>query len=325
MMTFNELKEFISSKMRLSHIYQPLLIKSLIDAGGTATIRQMAISFLSQDESQIIYYEKRLKNMPVRVLSKHGVIKLEGDLITLQTNKLSFKQKAELKRICEEKLQKFIEKRGLSLWDYRFLDSEPVRDSLRFRVIKEAKGRCALCGATKTVRPLDVDHIIPRSKGGKTEYENLQVLCSKCNRTKGNKDQTDFRSLSPKEDDSSCEFCSKKTSQEVIIENDFAFATKDGYPVTEGHTLILPKRHVSDFFDLSENERSAINDLLQIRRKQLLEKDREIKGFNVGVNCGSVAGQTIFHSHVHLIPRRPGDTPNPRGGVRGVIPEKMNY
>lgn len=324
-MRFEELQDFLKSKMRLSHIYQPLLIKSLIEAGGTATIRQMAITFLAQDESQILYYEKRLKEMPIKVLSKHGVIVREGDIISLTTQKLSFEQKAELKKICEEKLQEYVASRGLAIWDYRLLDTEPIPDSLRFRVLKEAKGRCALCGATKNETPLDVDHIIPRSKGGKTVYENLQVLCSKCNRSKGNKDQTDFRGEIANKFEVGCLLCEKMKTQEILIENDFSFAILDSYPVSKGHTLVIPKRHVADYFEMTKNERNAVHDLLRIRHKHLLETDPSIDGFNVGVNTGKAAGQTVFHCHIHLIPRRLGDTHHPKGGVRGVIPNKMSY
>lgn len=192
-MEFEDLRDFLTSKMRMSHIYQPLLIKSLIEAGGATTLRQMAITFLSHDESQIRYYEKRLKEMPIRVLRKHGIIIREGNLIRLTTPKLTFVQEAELKKICEEKLQEYVASRGLAIWDYRLIDSEQVPDSLRYQVLKEAAGRCALCGVTKDEYPLEVDHIIPRSKGGKTVYENLQVLCTRCNRAKSNKDSTDFR------------------------------------------------------------------------------------------------------------------------------------
>lgn len=324
-MTYEELREFLTSRMRMSHIYQPLLIRSLLEAGGTATVRQMAVSFLAQDESQIQYYEKRIKEMPVKVLSKHGVISRDGDLIKLNTGKLDFKQQAELKRICEEKLQGFVESRGLAIWDYRLLDTEPIPDSLRFRVLKESGGRCALCGATKSESPLDVDHIIPRSKGGKTVYENLQVLCAKCNRSKGNKDRTDFRQVVSGEPQEGCVFCEDRNRPPKLPDNDLALMLLDGYPVTAGHTLIIPKRHVADYFDLTEVERVAIDDLLRIRRKQLMEGDPTIEGCNVGVNCGEVAGQTVFHCHVHLIPRRKGDVHDPRGGVRKVIRGKGRY
>ena len=88
---------------------------------------------------------------------------------------------------------------------------------------------------------------------------------------------------------------------------------------------MIPKRHFSDYFDMKKVEQDAIADLLQIRRRHLMEEDSKIQGFNVGVNSGRVAGQTIFHCHVHLIPRRTGDLEDPRGGIRGVIPSRMKY
>lgn len=122
-----------------------------------------------------------------------------------------------------------------------------------------------------------------------------------------------------------CPFCDRVKGGDVLLKNDLAFAITDEFPVSEGHTLILPIRHVADYFELTGSERAAMEELLRYQRRSLLERDPSIAGFNVGVNCGLTAGQTIFHCHVHLIPRRPGDTPNPRGGVRGVIPPKMHY
>lgn len=324
-MTYEQLKEFLTSKMKLTHIYQPLLIKSLIEVGGTATIRQLATVFLSQDESQVLYYEDRLKTWPIRVLSKHGVLTRQGDLLKLTVNKLTFQHKAELKRICEEKLQRYVANRGIAIWDYRLLDTDPIPDSLRFRVLKDAKGRCALCGTTKEMSPLDIDHIVPRSQGGKTKFENLQVLCARCNRAKGNKDRTDFKNTLSVDFIEGCIFCEAVKKRTILLENEFCIAFLDDYPVTEGHTLIVPRRHVTSYFEMSELERSAANDLIRIRRKQLLELDPSIEGVNIGVNCGESAGQTVDHIHIHFIPRRLGDTPNPQGGVRGVVPGRMKY
>ena len=262
--------------------------------------------------------------MPLRVLKKHNIVTHEGDLISLNVKKLNFEQKPQIKMLCEKSLREFIVKKGLGIWDYRLLDTDPIPDSLRYRVLKEADGRCTLCGATKKERPLDVDHIKPRSKGGKNVYENLQVLCSKCNRSKGNKDDTDFRDdlIDSVKD---CPFCYENIENRIVDELGTVSAIKDGYPVTEGHHLILPKIHTADYFSMPEKEKQDSHSLIEIIRRKLIAKDPSITGFNIGMNSGETAGQTIFHCHIHLIPRRAGDTPNPRGGVRGVIPEKMNY
>ena len=103
------------------------------------------------------------------------------------------------------------------------------------------------------------------------------------------------------------------------------FVVKDSFPVTKQHTLIIPHRHVSNFFDLNANELDDLNKILKEQRKKLLKLDKNITAFNIGVNAGVDAGQSIMHCHIHLIPRRKGDIENPRGGVRGVIPSKQKY
>lgn len=122
-----------------------------------------------------------------------------------------------------------------------------------------------------------------------------------------------------------CPFCYENAKLRVVDEFDSVFTIKDGFPVTDGHLLIIPKRHISDYFALTEKERQDAESLIKILRQRISEKDPSVTGFNVGANSGESAGQTIFHAHIHLIPRRDGDTPNPRGGVRGVIPGKMDY
>lgn len=134
------------------------------------------------------------------------------------------------------------------------------------------------------------------------------------------------KGISQKEKISSqCVFCLNLERGEFLLKNEWAFAVQDACPVAPGHTLVLPIRHVADYFDLTDQEQIAIEEILRMWRARLLEQDRAIGGFNIGVNCGEVAGQTIFHCHVHLIPRRKGDMPDPRGGVRGVIPDRMHY
>jgi len=121
-----------------------------------------------------------------------------------------------------------------------------------------------------------------------------------------------------------CLFCNK-AKQKIIYSGEFMFVVRDSFPVTKLHTLIIPHRHVSNFFDLNANELDDLSKILKEQRKNLFELDKNITAFNVGVNAGADAGQSIMHCHIHLIPRRKGDIENPRGGVRGVIPSKQKY
>ena len=123
---------------------------------------------------------------------------------------------------------------------------------------------------------------------------------------------------------SECLFCSSNPSW-VIAENTSAYAIRDAFPVTDLHTLIIPRRHVEGYFDLTGDEKIGCEEMLSKSRKQILIEDALVTGFNIGINVGKSAGQTIFHCHIHLIPRRDGDVTDPRGGVRGVIPHKKNY
>ena len=121
-----------------------------------------------------------------------------------------------------------------------------------------------------------------------------------------------------------CLFCDSKKSG-IAHENDLAYASYDSYPVSDHHCLIIPKRHIKDYFDMTNDELIACNDLIQIVKNEILSRDVNIKGFNIGTNAGKIAGQSIMHCHIHLIPRREGDVDNPQGGVRSVIPNKQHY
>ncbi len=122
----------------------------------------------------------------------------------------------------------------------------------------------------------------------------------------------------------SCAFC-ELPAERIVFQNELAIAFYDGYPVSEGHALVIPKRHVADYWGLTAAEREACHNLLDALRQSIQQKDPLVTGFNIGLNAGASAGQTVFHCHFHLIPRRDGDVPNPRGGVRHVIPGKGHY
>ena len=116
-----------------------------------------------------------------------------------------------------------------------------------------------------------------------------------------------------------CEICN------IIAKNSLAIALADKYPIAKDHTLIVPLRHTPSFFDLDSHERNACLSLVDEMRRIILEKDKTVTGFNIGINDGIDAGQTVFHSHIHIIPRRKGDVANPRGGVRNIIHNRGSY
>jgi len=127
-----------------------------------------------------------------------------------------------------------------------------------------------------------------------------------------------------KDPNNPCLFCKIKESGSDY-ENDLAYTSYDSYPVSDYHCLIIPKRHVKDYLDLTNKELIACNDLIKFMKDEIKLKDKTVKGFNLGTNIGKVSGQSIFHCHIHLIPRRDGDVKNPQGGVRSVIPKNQHY
>ena len=127
-----------------------------------------------------------------------------------------------------------------------------------------------------------------------------------------------------KDPNNPCLFCNSKKSG-VTYENKLAYASYDTYPVSDLHCLIIPKRHINNYFDLSDEELIACNNLIKVVKKEIVEKDKTVEAFNIGTNVGKISGQSIMHCHIHLIPRRKGDVNNPQGGVRSVIPKNQHY
>ena len=119
-----------------------------------------------------------------------------------------------------------------------------------------------------------------------------------------------------------CLFCTD--AKGVSLQNDLAYSARDSFAVSPGHTVIVPRRHVAEFFDLTPEEVTACMELIN-KEKMLIDKEFAPDGYNIGVNIGPAAGQSIFHVHIHIIPRYKGDVENPQGGVRHVIPKKAHY
>jgi len=121
-----------------------------------------------------------------------------------------------------------------------------------------------------------------------------------------------------------CIFCSKE-KLDIVYEDDVFYVIRDAYPVTKDHTLIILNEHKKTYFDLRDKDIVQLNNIIKFQKDSLIGKDNSITGFNIGINQGETAGQTVMHLHIHLIPRRKGDVEDPRGGVRGVIPSKQKY
>jgi ATP adenylyltransferase len=326
-----DLEEYINKRMQMSHIYQPVMLKVLLENSGEASVDQIASALLTYDQSQVEYYGKRTKQMVGKVLTKNGVVEpIRSGRATkgyrLNSEALTEAQRASLIAKCDKSISDYLDKRGDRIWQHRASESGYVSGSTRYNVLKRAKYRCELCGAHETQVALHVDHIMPRSKGGPDDLSNFQALCQTCNTNKRAEDDTDFRGIldSYSDRDADCVFCNNCAGR-IIAENELCFAIRDGFPVTDLHTLIIPKRHVADYFDLYQPELNAIHDLLSRQRQSIMHEDKTVTGINVGINAGKSAGQTVFHVHIHLIPRRNGDVEEPRGGVRGVIPRKQSY
>ena len=174
----------------MSHIYQPLLIKTLVESGGVATVNQIARVFSAADENQVRFYEARIKQMPLKVLRHHRIVTVNKGVVSLDIAKLTFTQRTKLVAACNQRIADFIDLRGEGVWS-GMIQLDPVPASTRYVILKRDK-ICQLCGNTKDDAPLEVDHILPRSKGGSNDLTNLQTLCRPCNQGKSNSDDTKF-------------------------------------------------------------------------------------------------------------------------------------
>jgi ATP adenylyltransferase len=185
--TYTRLHDFLLRDMRMSHVYQPVMLKVLIEGNGKASLRSVAAAFLAHDQAQLEYYEQITKRMPGRVLGNHGLVEREGEgyHLSLPLSGLTEAQRNELVRLCDAKVDDYLKRRGAEAYDHRRTALGELSGTVRYQVLSRAGFRCELCGAPADEQALEVDHIIPRRHGGRDEETNLQALCWRCNANKG--------------------------------------------------------------------------------------------------------------------------------------------
>lgn len=244
--SFTNLRNFIRTQMRMSHIYQPVMIRELLTRGGKASIRDIAAAFLARDASQLEYYEQITKDMPGKVLGRHGIVERDGNeyRLTIDPSSLSSDERDELVRLCDEKVSAYLQKRGKAAYDHRRAALGYLSGSLRYEVLKRAGFRCELCGISADERAIEVDHILPRKHGGSDDLTNLQALCFKCNANKGARDDEDFRAVREgiNTQQAGCVVC-ELPADRIIASNALALAIRDNYPVVNRRWIGTPYRH----------------------------------------------------------------------------------
>ena len=179
----------------MSHIYQPVMTKELLTSGGKSSIRNIASAFLARDASQLEYYEQITKDMPGKVLAKHGIVERDGKDYRLCTDpsSLSSEERDELVRLCDEAISTYLQKRGTAVYDHRRAALGYLSGSLRYEVLRAGWVSLRTMRHLGGREPIEVDHIHPRKHGGQDDLTNLQALCFKCNANKGARDDQDFR------------------------------------------------------------------------------------------------------------------------------------
>ena len=304
---YRELADFIMNKMRMVHVYQPLMIETMLNNGGRATAVQVAEHFLRSDPAQLDYYIYIVNRWPRRILKTRGIISEEGRgnrnrTFSLQAGRLTETERDELASMCRRRLAEYKEAKGVTPHYDRFNPRKGISSSKRYAVIAKSAGRCVACGVSSQDRSIDVDHIIPRNRGGSDDISNLQPLCYQCNREKRDKDDLDFllehnrRAFGHR----GCKLCRAK---KIGIENPLAGALhpKDGED--ELHTIVLPKRHARSFFELRPPERSLLTGLIDPVQRHLSGMDDTIRDFRVSLDPNLRADDS-YHCFINVIPVR---------------------
>ncbi len=296
-MDSGKLEEYLK-RMSMTHVYQPVMIKRLLESGGEATVEDIAKEFIDMDASLLRYYMGRVMVWPKKTLEKHKVVKYEKGprrgkgRFTLLVDGISEEARNRLVEICDLRTAQFVDKFGERYGAKGTRD--PVPGALQYDILARDK-RCMACGVD---RPLEVDHIVPVNMGGKTEPGNLQALCGRCNRQKGDRDKTDFVgwSMRLRRRKKGCLLCGAMP----VASNTFAAAARSASPASRLHSLVFPKRHVGEIAEMIPAERNLCLELAEEVKAGILLDHGAVAEFDVNVGRGGSCGRG--HLWIDVIP-----------------------
>lgn len=287
------LRYFLETEMAMSHIYQPVMIRTILDGGGAATRRQIAAAISAADLSQLEYYEQVVSRYPGPVLRRRGIVELERGVYRFAGDyrRLDEWERAELRAVCDMRVAEFVAKRQDRIWAHRASNSDPVPGTLRWQVISRALGRCEACGISSAERALEVDHIVPRARGGSNEIWNLQALCSTCNAQKSDREAVDFRAAHEHAGDrhADCLVCHAPVYED--LQNELALVSAG-----DGRPIVSPRRHGVTYIDLWQTEVNAIRQL----ERALHERRPSSPAMVSRMLCASLDG--VGHLAIELRP-----------------------
>ena len=266
---YDELADFVKHRMKMVHVFQPIMIRTLVEAGGSATDQDIARAFLSEDRAQLEYYAYIAKRWPRKTLGRHGVVdyrrgaKGRRGVFTLNWDSPTDEQRRRIVELCNLRLQEYIDKNVGDLpWFDHLGAQSAIPGGIQYDVLARSGGVCVACGTPALKAPIHVDHIVPASRGGTDDPSNLQALCARCNRAKRDRDATDFLLVQKrlKYSKRGCVLC---RARDVGPQNNLAVSIPSGLTDAGRHWIIAPRSHVTKFSDLLPAQRNLCIDLIE--------------------------------------------------------------
>ncbi len=305
-LNYKELMDFIENRMSMTGVYQPVMIEKMLRNGGTVSAWGAAREFLRNDYAQLEYYIHIVNRWPRRTLKKHGVITESGigdrnRMFTLTASGLTKRQRENLVASCRHRLNEYKMRKGIPPHGDGPHSPKAVSGSMRYKVLAKSGGRCVACGVSSLERAIEVDHIVPRSKGGPDELSNLQALCYKCNSQKRDRDDLDFlQEINRKAfGHKGCRWCKR----EMKMQNFLAGAAQVKRTRYGQHVVIVPKRHMPNYFELRPPERAMMIDLLEAHLAEEYPEARSASDFSLELETSASVDESR-HCAIHVVPIR---------------------